>query len=216
MGSCVESSILGNTQNAQASRPTHRYQHHHCRSTTPSTMNHLNTNFDPDSFLNLDHDFTPSSTPSARSVPMLTPQSSTIPNSATTFASTSNSQSFGHGLRVRLSQRPSNHVLSRSILKSGSIYQPKHLGCPRQQRRCPYATYLSWYAQPAGRPGKGSPGSEARTDGKTTATATTRRPEAASWPFAYKVSTSQGSSCRREHIQGFEPYETGQRRVNVA
>merc|ERR1711939_1136903 len=51
MGSCVESSILGNTQNAQASRPTHRYQHHHCRSTTPSTMNHLNTNFDPDSFL---------------------------------------------------------------------------------------------------------------------------------------------------------------------
>ncbi|KAK7888474.1 hypothetical protein LTR67_008820 [Exophiala xenobiotica] len=57
-------------------------------------MNHLNTNFDPDSFLNLDHDFTPSSTPSARSVPMLTPQSSTIPNSAATFASTSSSQSF--------------------------------------------------------------------------------------------------------------------------
>lgn len=57
-------------------------------------MNHLNTNFDPDSFLNLDNDFTPSSTPNVRSVPMLTPQSSTLPTSAATFASSASSQSF--------------------------------------------------------------------------------------------------------------------------
>ncbi|KIW18895.1 hypothetical protein PV08_03184 [Exophiala spinifera] len=51
-------------------------------------MNHLNTKFDPDSFLNLDTDFTPSSTPNARSVSMLTPQSSN------TFASSASTQSF--------------------------------------------------------------------------------------------------------------------------
>lgn len=54
-------------------------------------MSHLNTAFDPDydSFLNLDNDFTPTSTsPSIKPVPMLTPQS------ATTFASSSTSQTF--------------------------------------------------------------------------------------------------------------------------
>jgi len=58
-------------------------------------MSSLNTNFDPDydSFLNLDNDFTPSSTsPAIKSVPMLTPQSS-IPGSAT-FASSSTPQTF--------------------------------------------------------------------------------------------------------------------------
>ncbi|KAJ4620925.1 hypothetical protein HRR85_001153 [Exophiala dermatitidis] len=57
---------------------------------------HLNTNMDPDydSFLNLENDFTPSSTsPGLKSVPMLTPQSS-IPNSTATFASNSNPQTF--------------------------------------------------------------------------------------------------------------------------
>jgi ribonuclease Z len=55
-------------------------------------MNHLNTNFDPDSFLNLDSDFTPASaTPDVKPVPMLTPQSS-HPNTA--FPSNSNTQSF--------------------------------------------------------------------------------------------------------------------------
>lgn len=56
-----------------------------------SNMSSLNTNFDPDydSFLNLENDFTPSSTsPAIKSVPMLTPQSS-IPGSATTFGSSS-------------------------------------------------------------------------------------------------------------------------------
>ncbi|KAK5055319.1 hypothetical protein LTR84_013069 [Exophiala bonariae] len=60
-----------------------------------SNMSSLNTNFDPDydSFLNLDNDFTPSSTsPAIKSVPMLTPQSS-IPGSAT-FASSSTPQTF--------------------------------------------------------------------------------------------------------------------------
>lgn len=55
-------------------------------------MNHLNTNFDPDSFLNLDSDFTPASaTPDVKPVPMLTPQSS-HPNTA--FPSNSNTQTF--------------------------------------------------------------------------------------------------------------------------
>lgn len=61
-----------------------------------STMAHLNTSMDPDydSFLNLDNDFTPAATsPGLKSVPMLTPQSS-IPNSATTFPSSSNPQTF--------------------------------------------------------------------------------------------------------------------------
>jgi hypothetical protein len=61
-----------------------------------SNMSNLNTNFDPDydSFLNLENDFTPSSTsPAIKSVPMLTPQSS-IPGSATTFASSSAPQTF--------------------------------------------------------------------------------------------------------------------------
>ncbi|KIV81423.1 hypothetical protein PV11_03612 [Exophiala sideris] len=52
-------------------------------------MNHLNTNFDPDSFLNLDTDYTTASaTPDAKSVPMLTPQSSSA------FPSSSNTQTF--------------------------------------------------------------------------------------------------------------------------
>jgi hypothetical protein len=60
-------------------------------------MNHLNTNLDPDydSFLNLENDFTPNSTsPGMKSVSMLTPQSSTVPSSATSFGSNSTPQSF--------------------------------------------------------------------------------------------------------------------------
>lgn len=60
-------------------------------------MNHLNTQFDPDydSFLNLESDYTSVSTsPGLKSVPMLTPQSSTIPTSATSFASSSTPQTF--------------------------------------------------------------------------------------------------------------------------
>jgi len=61
-----------------------------------SNMPNVNTNFDPDydSFLNLDNDFTPSATsPAIKSIPMLTPQSS-IPGSATTFASSSTPRTF--------------------------------------------------------------------------------------------------------------------------
>ncbi|KEF56548.1 uncharacterized protein A1O9_06736 [Exophiala aquamarina CBS 119918] len=61
-----------------------------------SHMANVNTNFDPDydSFLNLENDFTPSSTsPAIKSIPMLTPQSS-IPGSATTYASSSAPQTF--------------------------------------------------------------------------------------------------------------------------
>ncbi|KIX07278.1 uncharacterized protein Z518_01931 [Rhinocladiella mackenziei CBS 650.93] len=64
--------------------------------TSQSNMSNLNTNFDPDydSFLNLENDFTPSSTsPGIKSASMLTPQSS-IPGSATTFGSSSTSQTF--------------------------------------------------------------------------------------------------------------------------
>ena len=91
--------ILGNIHTAQAPRPRTTtlapdldHQDFH---TLPTTMSHLNTNFDDyDSFLKFESDFTPVSTsPGVKSESMLTPQS-TIPNSATSFATSSTPLTF--------------------------------------------------------------------------------------------------------------------------